>query len=168
MAKYTYFANGNIQESEYRISGSPMEQRYKYAYSYDNANRLLSAEYQYYSGSWQNPARFDVSSLQHDGNGNILGLVRKKEDNSTIDNLTYSYIAGTNKLQSVTDAVGVTNEDWDAESSTFAYDGNQIFDDLIPTSSQGCESICRDGNVVEMLENGTPAISSITYEHRNS
>ncbi len=146
-ASYTYFANGNIQESEYRNSGSPMEQRYKYAYSYDNANRLLSADYQYYSGSWQNPARFDVSGLQYDGNGNILELVRKKEDNTTIDNLTYAYIAGTNKLQSVTDAVGVTNEDWDAESSTFAYDGN--------------------GNVIEMLENGQPAISSITYDHRN-
>ncbi len=146
-AKYSYFANGNIQESEYRNSGSLMEQRYKYAYGYDNANRLLSADYQYFSSSWQNPARFDVSGLQYDGNGNILGLVRKKEDNSTIDNLTYAYIAGTNKLQSVTDAVGVSNEDWDAESSTFAYDGN--------------------GNVIEMLENGQLAISAITYDHRN-
>jgi len=64
-----------------------------------------------------------------------------------IDQLSYSYTAGSNKLASVTDAAGVTNEDWDAESSTFAYDGN--------------------GNVVEMLENGVPAISAITYDHRN-
>ena len=64
-----------------------------------------------------------------------------------IDQLSYSYISGTNKLQSVTDAVGMTNEDWDAESSTFNYDGN--------------------GNVVKMLENGQPAISSVTYDHRN-
>ncbi|RMF56106.1 MAG: hypothetical protein D6748_14235 [Calditrichaeota bacterium] len=108
---------------------------------------MLSLDYSYYSGGWQNPARFDVSGLQYDGNGNILGLVRNKEDNSTLDNLTYSYIAGTNKLQSVTDAVSTTPEDLDAEDTKFGYDGN--------------------GNVVEMLEIGQPAISSITYDYRN-
>jgi len=86
-------------------------------------------------------------SKHYERNGRILALTRYQEDNTVIDQLSYAYIAGTNKLQSVTDAVGVTSEDWDAESSTFAYDGN--------------------GNVVEMLENGVPAISAITYDHRN-
>ncbi len=50
-------------------------------------------------------------------------------------------------MQSVADAVAATTEDWDAEDTQFSYDGN--------------------GNVVEMLENGQPAISSIQYDHRN-
>ncbi|MFQ5583579.1 MAG: hypothetical protein ACE5GL_04005 [Calditrichia bacterium] len=84
-----------------------------------------------------------------------------------IDQLSYAYTPGSNKLASVTDAVGTTLEDWDAESSTFACDGNQFAEVLIPTSSQGCERLCRGGNVIEILENGVPAISAITYDHRN-
>ena len=61
--------------------------------------------------------------------------------------MSYAYIAGTNKLQSVTDAVNTTTEDWDAEDTEFGYDGN--------------------GNVTTMLENEVPAISSIQYDHRN-
>ncbi|RMG35455.1 MAG: hypothetical protein D6732_09290 [Methanobacteriota archaeon] len=49
--------------------------------------------------------------------------------------------------QSVGDAVAATSEDWDAEDTQFTYDGN--------------------GNVIEMLENGQPAISALTYDHRN-
>ncbi len=64
-----------------------------------------------------------------------------------IDQLSYSYTPGTNRLQAVADAVATTPEDWDAEDTQFSYDGN--------------------GNVVEMLENGQPAISAITYDHRN-
>jgi len=118
-------------------------------------------------GGFSGANRFKVTGLQYDGNGNILALNRYKEDDSVIDQLSYSYAAGSNKLTSVTDAVAATPEDWEAESSTFAYDGNQILEDSIPTSSQGWERLCRDGNVVEMLENGVPAISAITYDHRN-
>jgi len=106
-ARYSYFGNGNIQESEYRNTGSPMEPRYRYAYTYDNANRLKSADYRYYSGGWQNPARFDVSGLEYDKNGNILSLTRRKETNAVIDQLTYNYTAGTNRLASVADAISV-------------------------------------------------------------
>ncbi|MCK6621744.1 MAG: hypothetical protein HUU32_05455 [Calditrichaceae bacterium] len=106
-ARYTYFANGNIQESEYRNTASPLEPRYRYAYTYDNANRLLSADYRYYSGSWQNPTRFDVSGLQYDKNGNILYLTRRKENNAIIDQLTYNYTTDANRLASVADAISV-------------------------------------------------------------
>ena len=88
-----------------------------------------------------------MTGLQYDGNGNILALNRYKEDNSVIDQLSYSYIAGSNRLSSVTDAINPTPEDWDAEDTEFGYDGN--------------------GNVNTMLENGVPVISSIQYDHRN-
>jgi len=147
-ARYSYFANGNIQLAEYNNLQAPMEPRYRYQYAYDNANRLINANYFYHTGSGFSGAnRFKVTDLQYDGNGNILALSRYKEDNSVIDQLSYSYTAGSNKLASVTDAVNTTPEDWDAEDTQFNYDGN--------------------GNVVEMLENGQPAISAITYDHRN-
>ncbi len=86
-------------------------------------------------------------SLSYDDNGNILTLTRKKEDGANIDQLNYTYISGTNKIQSVTDAITTTTEDWDAEDTQFSYDAN--------------------GNVVGVLENGQPAISSIQYDYRN-
>ncbi|NIT56452.1 MAG: hypothetical protein GWN00_09545, partial [Aliifodinibius sp.] len=43
--------------------------------------------------------------------------------------------------------MSATSEDWDAEDTEFAYDGN--------------------GNVISMLENGQPAITGIQYDHRN-
>ncbi|NIX00213.1 MAG: hypothetical protein GWN13_18590, partial [Phycisphaerae bacterium] len=83
----------------------------------------------------------------YDKNGNILSLTRYKENNAIIDQLTYNYTNGTNRLALVADAISPTPEDWDAEDSEFAYDGN--------------------GNVISMLENGQPAISGIRYDHRN-
>ncbi len=88
-----------------------------------------------------------MGNLSYDDNGNILTLTRKKEDGANIDQLSYAYIAGTNKLQSVTDAVYATTEDWDAEDTQFSYDPN--------------------GNVIRVVENGTARFDTIDYDHRN-
>jgi RHS repeat-associated protein len=56
--------------------------------------------------------------------GNLTTLQRERETGTLVDNLTYSYTAGTNRLAAVSDAVGATAESWDAESGSFTYDAN--------------------------------------------
>ncbi|MGH8543091.1 MAG: hypothetical protein ACREX3_05550 [Gammaproteobacteria bacterium] len=48
--------------------------------------------------------------------GNIKALQRNRESGSVIDNPTYTYTPGTNRLASVSDAVDATQEPWDAET----------------------------------------------------
>lgn len=113
----------------------------KYDFSYDNVNRLTNAAFtQYYSGGFNTNAGIDysVSNLAYDPNGNILtmnqnGLASLTATNSTpIDQLTYTYIPGTNKLQSVADAVNNPNSTLgdfkynpgDKTGTDYGYDGN--------------------------------------------
>ncbi len=148
-AHYDYYADGNIQSATFYNANPPQlpnEKKYRYDYTYDPRKQLLSADYRYYAGGWQNPARFDVTGLQYDGNGNILALERKKENDASIDYLTYQY-GNNNRLQSVADAVAPTPEDWDAEDTEFGYDAN--------------------GNVVSVKENGSYRFRHIQYDPRN-
>jgi RHS repeat-associated protein len=41
-----------------------------------------------------------------------------------IDNLTYTYLSGTNRLGSLVENAGLTAETWDAEAGSFTYDAN--------------------------------------------
>jgi YD repeat-containing protein len=66
----------------------------------------------------------DLPTIQYDKAGNITALQRNGPNGTLIDNLTYSYTAGTNRLASVTDAVGSTAATWDAETGGFTYDAN--------------------------------------------
>lgn len=145
-ALYTHLPNGNIQKAEFLNSALASEKRYRYEYSYDPLSRLLGADYAYYSGNWVSSNKYDLSGLGYDANGNILSLMRRKENGDFIDHLGYSYNR-TNRLQSVADAVSASAEDWDAEDCAFTYDAN--------------------GNVISMTENGQPAISNIQYDDRN-
>ncbi len=128
-AKYTYFDNGNIQESEFY---NPLQavasghNRYKYVHTYDNLNRLKSASYQNYNGSWIASNKFKVNNLGYDKQGNIESLTRYDENGSYIDYLEYFYNAGTNKLSEIDEFAGTTGSiDWDAEyTGSFGYDAN--------------------------------------------
>ncbi len=148
-AHYTYFPNGNIDIAEFNNQGISPYPRYKYEHEYDTGNRLQDADFFRYSGGgWYSVSDYDVASLDYDKNGNIKNLIRKDESGSNIDQLSYNYTPGTNRLSSVTDACGETaNIDWDAESSTFTYDDN--------------------GNVSSLQENGQAAITDIQYDYRN-
>ena len=101
--------NGNISGTIWRSAGDN-EQR-SYGFGYDMANRLKKADFtQYTGGAWNTSAGIDfsVSNLGYDGNGNILSLSReglKGSASNTVDELSYSYYANSNKLKSVTDAV---------------------------------------------------------------
>ncbi len=96
------------------------EQR-KYDYTYDNAGRLVSADFnQKFGGVWAKVPPlgggggmdFSVNGtsgkITYDLNGNLLNMLQKgvlpgAAAPITVDNLTYTYASLSNKLQSVTD-----------------------------------------------------------------
>ena len=50
-AKYTYQLDGNIDISEFNNQASSSNRRYRYAYSYDNLKRLISADFAFHDGA---------------------------------------------------------------------------------------------------------------------
>jgi hypothetical protein len=111
-AKQQY--NGNIAGATWKSKGDG-EIR-KYDYGYDNANRLLRADFTQYTGSAFDQTaglNFDVKmgngidyTTAYDANGNILQMQQwgwKLGGSVQIDNLKYTYTANSNKLKSVVD-----------------------------------------------------------------
>jgi RHS repeat-associated protein len=85
----------------------------KYNFSYDAVNRLTAANFtQYFNSSFNDSSGVDytTNNLSYDANGNILsmnqyGLKTPVATSSVlIDQLSYTYQPGSNKLQKVTDA----------------------------------------------------------------
>jgi RHS repeat-associated protein len=107
--------NGNVSGSTWRAKGDG--EKRKYDFTYDAANRLASADFnQYTNNSFSKSAGIDfgVSNLTYDANGNILGMAQKGwkvggppnqlgAGSTFIDQLKYSYLPNSNKLQQVTD-----------------------------------------------------------------
>ena len=81
----------------------------KYDFSYDQANRLLTANFtQYTGGSFNQNAGINYNAgMDYDANGNIMHMnqygLLASNTSTIIDSLTYNYISGTNRLQSVTE-----------------------------------------------------------------
>ncbi len=96
-----------------------------HAYKYDQAMRLTDMQMVF-----ANPESNSIASaftndykmhLHYDANGNIDTLQRRKKG-SDMDDLTYQYPVGTNRLQSITDRVGSSSADNDLGNKTYAYD----------------------------------------------
>ncbi|SHN46154.1 DUF6443 domain-containing protein [Chitinophaga sp. CF418] len=146
--------NGNISGVKWKTRA---DSAWAYGYSYDKANRLTGAYFTQRNGvSWaQDKKDFTVSNLTYDANGNIRSMWQKGmigTASDTIDQLTYSYDATSNKLISVTDAKSgktVTAKLGDFRDGTNA--GNDYSYDI-------------NGNLTVDLNKG---ISSITYNHLN-
>jgi hypothetical protein len=67
---------------------------------------LTASAYKEFNGrSWGSTGYFDENITGYDKNGNITALNRKS-NNTTIDNLTYTYEDVSNRLKSVSDASG--------------------------------------------------------------
>ncbi|WP_315053528.1 DUF6443 domain-containing protein [Chryseobacterium indoltheticum] len=106
-AKY----NGNIAEVDWRavevIGQNPSTTPERYGYAYDRLNRLLAGYYQ----NPNNPSsKENTESLDYDLNGNITNLYRTSvisygtNTATVIDDLTYTYAEGGNKLTGITDS----------------------------------------------------------------
>jgi RHS repeat-associated protein len=117
--------NGNIAGTTWKTKGD--NEVRKYDYTYDNVNRLLSADFNQYSGSaFNKTAGFDFSVKMGDGlnatsaydaNGNILAMsqmgYKAGQGSFEMDKLIYNYLPNSNKLAKVTDQAptltGITN-----------------------------------------------------------
>jgi RHS repeat-associated protein len=152
--------NGNIAGSIWRSAGDGKGR--KYDYDYDAANRLLKADFKQHDGVafvTNTAINFNVVmgngtlNSAYDDNGNIKQMQQwglKINSSVQIDNLAYTYIAGSNKLAKVTDAFN------DATTKLGDFkDGVNTNDDYL-----------YDANGNLNLDNNK-AISSITYNHLN-
>ncbi|MCC7003362.1 MAG: hypothetical protein IT357_14490, partial [Gemmatimonadaceae bacterium] len=127
-ARYAYHANGTVAETDFYQQGTPATaKRYRYvvdAGNYDALNRLRGADFSSWSGTaWTTTTSYDLTAITYDASGNLTGL-RRRGPTTSVDQLTYSYPGGSNRLSSLTDAVASTPETWDAESGSFTYDAN--------------------------------------------
>ncbi|MFT3948316.1 MAG: DUF6443 domain-containing protein [Agriterribacter sp.] len=105
--------NGNIGAMLWKSEGD--QQRRKYDFVYDNANRLLAANFgQYISGSGGSAAfnndivDFSENGITYDYNGNIKTLRRKGlklNESPLIDDLSYTYYSYEDRPYKVTDAI---------------------------------------------------------------
>ena len=180
--------NGNIEGMVWKSKGD--KEKRKYDFTYDNANRLLAADFnQYTGGAFNKSAQVDFSVKMGDGtllpdgtvdytkaydaNGNIqqmqqLGL--KINVSSLIDNLKYTYRSNSNQLLSVTDFnndVATKLGDFKTANTHPNYVAKTA---LTPTSSQASFNAIIDyvydvnGNL--NLDNNK-AIGSLSYNYLN-
>jgi len=104
--------NGNIAAIQWRnnVNGSCLT-RQQYRFTYDYANRLLTANHFTYVGAaWTNTNNYSESNISYDFNGNIKTYNRRGQmpdlSFNVIDNLTYTYgdAARPDRLTNVSDA----------------------------------------------------------------
>ncbi|UPK67371.1 DUF6443 domain-containing protein [Chitinophaga filiformis] len=146
--------NGNISGVKWKTRA---DSAWAYGYSYDKANRLTGAYFtQKSGGSWaQDKKDFTVSNLTYDANGNIKsmwqkGMIGTKID--TIDRLSYTYLANSNKLAAVADP-------------NPAKTASAKLGDFIDGTNSGNDYFY-DGNG-NMVADSNKHISSIVYNHLN-
>jgi hypothetical protein len=75
----------------------------------------MKADFGYKSSAWTQVTSYDENYSFSD-DGNFKTLQRYDSSSSLIDNLTYSYTSGTNKLDSIANSAG--------SRSTYTYDYN--------------------------------------------
>jgi len=104
--------NGNISAMQWRtnVNGSCLTRK-QYRFTYDYANRLLTANHFTHNGtSWINTNNYSESNISYDFNGNIKTYNRRGQmpdlSFNVIDNLTYTYgdAARPDRLTNVSDA----------------------------------------------------------------
>ena len=156
--------NGNIEGMVWKSKGDG--EKRKYDFIYDAANRLMLADFtQYTGGSFNRNAQVDFSVKMGDGNplnnnaydanGNIKFMSQKGlkiNVSNFIDQLTYSYQIGSNKLNLVTD---VSNDN-SSKLGDFKYDAaTKTTTDYLYDSN---------GN---LITDNNKKISGVQYNHLN-
>ena len=175
--------NGNIAGTVWKSKGDG--EKRKYDFVYDNANRLLAANFnQYTSGTFNTSANVDFSMKMGDGsllpdgsidytkaydaNGNIkqmqqLGL--KVNASSQIDNLTYNYIPNSNKLLNVIDVAN------DASTKLGDFRASTLYQQTVPVKNNTTIDYAYDanGNLKKDCNKdiGNASTDGITYNYLN-
>ncbi|RZJ72575.1 DUF6443 domain-containing protein [Flavobacterium sp.] len=140
--------NGNISETYWKGTGSPVWR--KYGYAYDGLNRLTMAHYQKVHETMPN-GNYD-EMISYDKNGNIETLYRKGDIDAAnypieIDDLSYHYAPASNRLLDVGDST--------ADPSGFKDEGDDLTMDY---------DYDANGN---MTKDDNKGITSIRYNHLN-
>jgi RHS repeat-associated protein len=114
----TYYANSNIYTQsftgQYKNSFSNQD-NLSTSFTYDKSNRLLNANFTHTSDN-----TFDLTNT-YDPDGNIITMQRYGSNNNLLDNFSYDYYSGTNRLKKVSGS---------SDQSTYDYNGNQTNDYL--------------------------------------
>ncbi|MBK7376819.1 MAG: RHS repeat-associated core domain-containing protein [Chitinophagaceae bacterium] len=156
--------NGNISGMIWK-SGGDQEKR-KYDFTYDNANRITGADFkQKFGSSWSktDPGTdvftidFSLDSLTYDANGNILTMRQKGlkiNESPVIDRMNYTYMNSgvSNRLLSVTEGGGIGSTD------------NKLGDFTDINTSNDDYSYDANGN---MISDKNKKIDSIKYNYLN-
>jgi hypothetical protein len=167
--------NGNIAGNKWRSKGDGQQR--SYGFGYDDANRLLFADFNQYSGSaWDKTQGVDYSSTMGDGtnpgsaydyNGNILGMKQmawQLGGIQPIDSLTYTYYPNSNKLQNVIDGrnnAATTLGDFRTDSLSPYF--NSKTTSAIDYSYDGNGNLLKDLN----KDIGSQTTSGIIYNYLN-
>jgi RHS repeat-associated protein len=167
--------NGNIAGNKWRSKGDGQQR--SYGFGYDDANRLLFADFNQYSGSaWDKTQGVDYSSTMGDGtnpgsaydyNGNILGMKQmawQLGGSQPIDSLHYTFYSNSNKLQNVIDSrnnAATTLGDFRTDSLSPYF--NNKPDSAIDYSYDGNGNLLKDLN----KDIGSKTASGIIYNFLN-
>lgn len=167
--------NGNIRNAIYNLSA--LKNIYGYAYKYDQLNRLKNMNtydgLSWTSNEWQpgttNAGIFN-EAVNYDPNGNILGYGRGGDNPSlSMDDLSYNYYPGTNKLQSVFDPVSSSNYPNDIDdNTTFNSGDNYEYDDIGNLTNDHSEGLTvtwyNNGKIKEVINANTNVTINYMYD----
>ncbi len=162
--------NGNISYATLALSGINNGAPAGYTYLYDQLNRLTGMSRHALMGTdtgWSNTSIIDAykERINYDANGNILSYIRNGAGTThsplAMDNMTYRYLPGTNKLDHIDDSIAATNHKVDIDdqdSLNYVYDA---IGNLIRDVSEGIDSI--QWTIYGKVEKIKKDSSTITY-----
>ncbi len=163
--------NGNIEGMTWKSKGD--EEKRKYDFVYDAANRLLLANFtQYTNGSFIPNAqvKYDVvmgdgsdPTSAYDDNGNIKKMQQwglKINSSSLIDDLHYNYMFNSNKLLNVIDFAN------DESTKLGDFRASNFYQQNTPVKTDATVDYTYDANG-GMIQDLNRDIASITYNYLN-
>ena len=168
--------NGNISGVQWSSRGDG--EKRAYGFGYDRANRLMFADFrQYTENSWSHGAGIDFTSLMgngtdyttaYDANGNILRMQQwgvKLNSSVQIDDLSYDYFVGGNKLKSVFDNAN----DPQTNLGDFRTSANSPNIGATSAASKTDYGYDSNGNLTKDLNKdiGDATVEGIVYNHLN-
>ena len=115
---HTDYYNGNISGMRCYNGGVTSDTYIAHSFTYDKANRLLKSQ-TYHEDAFELTNAYKLQGITYDANGNIKSMVRYSSNASPMDNLSYSYQTGNNKLASI-----VNSASGNTGTYSYTYDGN--------------------------------------------
>jgi RHS repeat-associated protein len=172
--------NGNIRGITQQLGQLDQSQSVTYSYHYDQLNRLVKMRmHQSYFNSLSDPPDLGIGNpldeyaedIAYDPNGNIQSYIRR--GNATMqdmDDLEYHYVAGTNRLDHVSDDPAFSSnylEDIDNQASgAYVYDriGNMVEDNSVSGAQVKIEWTVY-GKISKITKNNGIGLGSTTIEY---